>query len=197
MSNIYSYTADQTSDTYAPYVDVPGNEAGQVLACIVSSEPLSDSATTALTSAVTALGYGSRTCAFAVINAVDGQPPLDARNLFTLIEGLDPLLVIGADAESVRLLSQAYRTDLPALALCEGTASPTAASAATSASNMAAAPRSTTAKATAAAASRSTTTPAARLLGRDAVGFASFESMLDAPDAKQQAWAHLKKLPRF
>lgn len=168
MSNIYSYAADLAADAFAPYVDVPSGEPGQVLACIVSGEALSAPAATALTSAVSALGYGTRTCAFVALCAVDGLPPLDAHALFTLIEGLDPLLIIGADAESVRLLSQAYRAELPALPISEGTASP-----------------------------KSAARPAARLLGRDAVGFSSFESMLEDPDAKQRAWAHLKKLPRF
>lgn len=194
MSNIYSYSADLTADAFAPYVDIPSGEPGQVMACIVSGEALSDAAASALISAVSALGYGTRTCAFVAISAVEGLPPLDARALFTLVEGLDPLLIVGADAESVRLLSQAYRTELPALPLCERTASPGASAAGAAAG--------TTAPGNAAASNAAAGTipagvAAARLLGRNAVGFASFESMLSDPDAKQRAWAHLKKLPRF
>ena len=36
-----------------------------------------------------------------------------------------------------------------------------------------------------------------RILGRNAVTFSSFESMLSTPNDKQRAWALLKKLPRM
>lgn len=38
---------------------------------------------------------------------------------------------------------------------------------------------------------------ATRLLGRTAVAFLDFESLLETPKDKQIAWALLKKLPRF
>lgn len=36
-----------------------------------------------------------------------------------------------------------------------------------------------------------------RVAGRSCAVFRSFESMLEAPEAKQKAWALLKQLPRF
>lgn len=107
-NNIYEVTARDTLELYGDFVEGDGRQ----LALVVSGgpAPLGPQARTALNSSMDRLGYGS-TCAFATITLPDGAQ-LGAHDLFTLIEGLDPLLVVSADRSAGNALAQAYRTSL-------------------------------------------------------------------------------------
>lgn len=142
--NKYEVALDETWELFAD--NMSGERAG--LVCVVSSEPLSDAASTALASSVRALGYGEHAITYVLAGG------LEQHALFVLIEGLDPLCIVAADGKSAALLGQAYRCSVPA------------------------------GKAT-------------RLLGRTAVAFLDFESLLETPKDKQIAWALLKKLPKI
>ena len=47
-------------------------------------------------------------CFFVVI-APNGRDALDAKQLFSLIEGIDPLALVATDKDAIRALEQAYR----------------------------------------------------------------------------------------
>ena len=59
-----------------------------------------------------ALGYGKGACFFAAVS-FDGIN-LDPDAVRTLIEGLDPVILIAADAQSNAVLSQAYHVSITA-----------------------------------------------------------------------------------
>lgn len=106
-SNIYEVTALDTLELYGDFVEGDGRQ----FVVVVSSGPqaLKPQARTALTNSMEKLGYGANACCFVLATLPDGAQ-LGARDMHTLIEGLDPLLVISADAGAGRALAQAYST---------------------------------------------------------------------------------------
>lgn len=201
--NIYEYSLATTWERFA---DRLSGSYG-ALFCVVSERPLPPQAQQALASSAKALGYGTEPCTFVTLcagtaaqdeggqdggtqaegtnlqaagkpeagQAEGAQAPdglgavprdrgakgagadagtLAAVDLFELIEGLDPNVLVAADAAAAQALSTAYRAEVP--------------------------PGST-----------------ARLLGRSAVTFRSFEDQLANQNRKQKAWALLKRLPAF
>jgi len=105
-SNIFEVTARDTLELYGDFVEGLGSELVLVL-CGQAKGPGSQ-AKRALISSMEKLGYGMRPCAFATCELADGGQ-LGPSDAFTLVEGLDPLLVVAVDAAAARLLSQAYR----------------------------------------------------------------------------------------
>ena len=106
-SNIFEVTANDTLELYGDFVEGDGRK----LVLVVSSGPkgLGTRAKKAFASSMGKLGYGDDACAFATLTLPnDGR--LGPRDVYTLTEGLDPLLVIAADAHASDVLAQAYRT---------------------------------------------------------------------------------------
>lgn len=102
-SNIFEVTAASTLEAYASHVKGP-------VACtalVLSEHALTAAAHEALIKSLASLGYGDKGVAFALLNA-EGTA-LGAPEVFSIIEGLDPLCLVVADEASARLLSQAYR----------------------------------------------------------------------------------------
>lgn len=104
---------------------------------VVSARPLSADATRALESSARKLGFGDRPCFFCTLHAQGragtsgdaattgengpadsaAQPdPIDASALFEVIEGLDPIVLVAADSEAARALSEAYRVEVAPMA---------------------------------------------------------------------------------
>ena len=104
-SNIYGANGQAALDLYSDYV----SEGGSTLACVVSAHPLSDAARDAAESSMAALGYG-REATFVVLTVDDIT--LSDQDLFSLLEGMDPLVVVATDAPTAAALSHAYRTDM-------------------------------------------------------------------------------------
>lgn len=110
-SNIFSASADELRDLFADYLDGEG-------VCIVlalSERPLGAEARNAISKSLESFGYGADACLFATLHPADesaegGDIALDAQALFLLLEGLDPLCVICADAASANRLAEACRT---------------------------------------------------------------------------------------
>ncbi len=92
-------------DLYSDYV----GEGGSTLACVVSSRPLSEAARNAAESSMAALGYGKGSTL--IVLSVD-DVALSDQDLFSLIEGLDPLAVVATDAPAAATLSHAYHIDM-------------------------------------------------------------------------------------
>ncbi|MDO5117185.1 MAG: hypothetical protein Q4D34_01650 [Eggerthellaceae bacterium] len=110
-SNMYYHTIDRAWDLYACHLE--GNRDGFI--CVISNASLSDAARNALEASMEKLGYGSRACTFISLAdaSSDAVAPLSAQTLLELIELLDPAILVAADAESARALSEAFRTRLP------------------------------------------------------------------------------------
>lgn len=106
-SNIFEVTAHDTLELYGDFVEGSGRE--MVLVLCGGAKGAGSQAKKALVNSMEKLGYGAKPCAFATCE-LPGGGYLGPHDIFTLVEGLDPLLVIAADATAARLLSQAYRT---------------------------------------------------------------------------------------
>ena len=83
------------------------------LICIVSSLPLGSDATNALTKSFEALGYGPDPCTFLTLQSrtsshvgMEGEPgqapkdSLTAKDLFSVVEALDPVIVVSCDQQA-------------------------------------------------------------------------------------------------
>ena len=90
-SNIYEANGSLVWDLYADYV----SESRSTLACAISSREASETARHALESSMAALGYGGA-LAFVTLDVDD--IPLGDVDLFTLVEGIDPLAIVATDA---------------------------------------------------------------------------------------------------
>lgn len=128
-SNIYAYTQAACWESYAPLLS--GCE--QPAVCVFSCAALSEQARQALEKSFERLGYGEDACAFVFLgddaapgagapgaaldaapgSGVSGAGALGAGELFALTEGLDPLVLVAADAASAEALAGAYRKPLP------------------------------------------------------------------------------------
>lgn len=110
-SNMYANTLEDTWVLFADYLT--GHH--DALIAVVSETPLSKRAHEALQNTCAQLGYGKAAGTFVSLSgAEEGEYPLlSGKELFALLEGLDPLFIIITDDEAVRRVANAYRTDIP------------------------------------------------------------------------------------
>lgn len=122
QSNIYGAGAASIFELFGDYVE---GDAGRVALVLASRRPCGASLI-ALDKSLAAFGYGTDAFSIATIEPLDtsvegGDIALDPQALFLLVEGLDPLLLICADADAVSLACAAYRSqfehDAPARVL--------------------------------------------------------------------------------
>lgn len=117
---MYEATLAETAELFGAYLD--GAHSGIV--AVVSARPLESRARTALENSAATLGYGRACCTYVTLretSAAEGAPsdiPLDGQALFLLMEGLDPLVVVAADAEASHALGEAYHQVVPLDAPC-------------------------------------------------------------------------------
>ncbi len=109
---MYERTAQTTWSTFKPHLE--GSFEGVVL--ILSKTALGTQAQRALKNSAEKLGFGERACIFCTLSNAEEVAELSRDELFDIVEGLDPLAIVAADSESIRALSEAYRTDIPPLA---------------------------------------------------------------------------------
>ena len=149
-SNMYKVNAESTLAVYGSFVEGTGDE----VVVLLSARQLSPIARSALEKSLSALGYGNRCCACVTLAADGADMRIGANDLLSIVEGLDPLVIVAADSDAAAELGRAYHLEV--------------------------APDSSN-----------------RLMGRTVIAFRSFEDQLATPDAKQRAWALLKKIPRL
>ncbi len=84
-----------------------GRRAG--LWCVVSEKPLGDVARGAILSSAAALGFGEDACTFVALAPNDDPAEtsaptshMDGNDLFTLMEGVDPLRVVATDTAAAK-----------------------------------------------------------------------------------------------
>ena len=105
-SNTFSYAADAARARWTAHVD--GSREAAV--CVVSGEAAADAVRSALNASFERLGYGAGACTFVALDA--GGEALSPADAYTLLESLDPLVLVAADATATRALAQIYRTPL-------------------------------------------------------------------------------------
>jgi len=111
QSNIYGAGAASIFELFGDYVE---GDAGRAALVLALKRP-SDASLIALDKSLAAFGYGADAFSVATIKPLDtsvegGDIPLDPQALFLLVEGLDPLLLICADAEAISLACLAYHS---------------------------------------------------------------------------------------
>ena len=117
QSNIFLTGAAAVDDLFSDYIQGLANPA-TCLTMAVSNLPLGQTAKNAIEKSLQSFGYGMGTCAYVTLYPHDeleegADIALDAQSLFTLIEGLDPLVLVIADCESAALANTAYRRPVP------------------------------------------------------------------------------------
>jgi hypothetical protein len=108
-SNMYETTLDSVWALFENYLD--GERQGLIV--ILSSTPLGDQARKALQSSFSRLGYGKLACTFVGLQPADAGLSLSSKDLLTLIEGLDPSILVVTDAEAATLCGKSYARELP------------------------------------------------------------------------------------
>ena len=104
-SNIYEFNAASTIALYADFIDGCPND----IVVVLSSDPLTSEARTALANSAERLGYGEGTCAWVTLSPNSGEgPTLGAMDVRTIVEGLDPAACIATDAQASASLAEAY-----------------------------------------------------------------------------------------
>lgn len=111
--NPYNAAAQEIGELFSDFLE--GDFQRPALA--ISQEPLPETARNAIEKSLEAFGFGGDACTFATISlrtpaSNEGNITLDPHALFLLIEGMDPLYIICADASSTFLLGEAYRERL-------------------------------------------------------------------------------------
>ena len=110
-SNIYEANGSLVWDLYADYV----SGSRTTLACAIGSRKASEAARRALESSMATLGYGG---ALAFVTLAVDDIPLGDVDLFTLVEGIDPLAIVATDAAAAARLACAYRQNVPVDEAC-------------------------------------------------------------------------------
>ena len=112
-SNIYEAGTASVAELFEGYIQ--GSAAGNsCIALALSAHPLGATEQNAIEKSLAALGYGKEACTYATLSPRgadgDANAALYPQALFLLVEGLDPLCVIAADAAATQALGQTYRT---------------------------------------------------------------------------------------
>ena len=110
----YETSVREVSELFSDYLE--GDASRPALA--LSTRPLPENARNALERSFERFGFEPPNCTYATLfptarQAEGSDIALDAQALFLLVESLDPLRVIAADAEASRTLAQAYRASYP------------------------------------------------------------------------------------
>lgn len=111
---MYEVALDEAWELFGSHLD----GARSALVCVVSDLPLDERSRGALDSSAGALGYGKTACAFATLHVrpEGGDDPfdtLDDQALFLMLEGLDPMCLVLADAAAASACARAYRCEVP------------------------------------------------------------------------------------
>lgn len=102
-SNIYAFAAVRVLEKYSKFAQGDAN----CTIVVTSASPLGDAAVSAIKKSVDRLGFGADACAWIRLQAEEGEV-LAPDELLEFLEGVDPISVIAADAESAHAVASAY-----------------------------------------------------------------------------------------
>lgn len=103
-NSAFTASSEDTLELFDEFVD--GAPDRPVL--VLCTDPCSATVREALAKSFAAMGLGGDACSFATLGGKGLQ--VDARALFILVEGLDPLYLVCIDDEVVERIAEAYRT---------------------------------------------------------------------------------------
>lgn len=108
------FSAQEAWERYANHLE--GLLSGPV--CVVSSQTLTQTAAEALEASAKALEYGQNCITYVSLkqhtdDAEQKQTTLSGKQLFGIIEAIDPLVLIATDSQAVAALSHAYHAEFP------------------------------------------------------------------------------------
>lgn len=102
-SNIFEVTGESVLTLYG--TNVTGAPTSALL--VISQTTLSETALSALEKSATSLEFGAAPLAVLTVEGSEGS--VGAEDVRTIIEGLDPVALVAADAFAAEMLSAAYR----------------------------------------------------------------------------------------
>ena len=102
-ANIYGYGRAHAFEQYSDRLE--GNRDG--IALVIFTEQPNDAAKNALEKSFAAIGFDAGACTYAHID--DLMPD----EIFALVEGIDPLVLVACDAKAAGLYGQAVRQEFP------------------------------------------------------------------------------------
>lgn len=111
-SNMYEVNATDVLEAYGEFID--GSPRAVVLA--ISRRPLPPRAADALRASCASFGYDAEAIAWLTLESTDAafkDMLLGAPETMNIVEGLDPLIMVAADEDSVEALRTAYHRDIP------------------------------------------------------------------------------------
>jgi hypothetical protein len=111
-SNMYAQVAAGIWDLFGEHL----SGSCDTLICVTSFTPLGNTAQNALNSSFERLGYGQNACTFLVITK--DSETLGAKELFCVVEGLDPLIHLVADVKARSALEEAFQQAIPPMLPC-------------------------------------------------------------------------------
>lgn len=84
--------------------------------CVVSNDTLPKNAGDALEASANALEYGQHAITYVTIQPQSAhndetRTPLSGKQLFGIVEAIDPLVIVATDSQSMAALSHAYRSE--------------------------------------------------------------------------------------
>ena len=109
---MYEVNATDVLEAYGEFID--GTPSAVIL--VLSAKPLAPVAVNALRASFASFGYGEEACAWVTLENTDPAfrgMVLGAPETMNVVEGLDPLIVVAADEQSVETLGHAYRREIP------------------------------------------------------------------------------------
>jgi hypothetical protein len=90
--------------------------SADTIVCVTSFTPLGITAQNALNSSFERLGYGQDACTFIAIKK--DNETLGAKELFCVVEGLDPLIHLVTDEKARIALEAAFQQTIPPMLAC-------------------------------------------------------------------------------
>ncbi|MEG1623654.1 MAG: hypothetical protein RR300_02165 [Raoultibacter sp.] len=107
---MYEATLTQTWERFGAHL----SGAHEGLIAVVGGKKIEPQAATALESSFAALGWGKNAVTFLTIHEAT-EKTLRDDDLYAALEGLDPCIVVAADASATSALGRAYHQDLKPL----------------------------------------------------------------------------------
>lgn len=111
-SNMYEVNATDVLEAYGEFIE----GTPRAIALVLSARPLSPRAASALRASFAAFGYDDAAIGWVTLENTDPAfkgAVLGVPEILSVVEGLDPLIMVATDQLSVETLSHAYHVEIP------------------------------------------------------------------------------------
>ena len=110
MASTKLYGQDRANAWESQQQRLSGN--ANSLICVISSTPLAPLTQQALEKSFQALGHGPNPCTYLTLQD-QSSDSLGEKELFSLVEALDPIILVIADAAAIEACQKAWRSQVP------------------------------------------------------------------------------------